>query len=374
MQRNLICHDPGRNSHKFWRIRVVGNEHHLEWGRIGTNGQSRVKTFASAAEALAAGRDIINEKLAKGYADVNLASVPSTTPAPAPAPTPAPVSTLPTTLRPMLAEEVDATASIPRYAADERFIFEPKLDGHRVMLVVDGGKVTAVGRNGQASQHAPRFNDRRHAADMAKLAKMGKAVLDGELVGDKFWIFDMPSLEWQGGIAMVFDAGEPWRIRRRALGLLFGVWSPNPDLIGLVTYAEGEEAKLAMAKDLLERNCEGVIIKNTDAPYRWGRRCSDTLKAKFVHEADLVVTGLAHQGKDNAVLSAIKDGQLVEVGRCSTIGKGTVNIGDVVCVRYLYLGAGNRIVQPRLMSVRTDKAASECTYDQLVGTNKEVNA
>lgn len=369
MQRNLICHDPGRNSHKFWRITVVGNQHRLEWGRIGTDGQSKTKTFASPAEALAAGRAIINDKLAKGYADVSLASVPAT-----PAPAAGPVSTLPTTLRPMLAEEVDAAAAIPRYAADDRFIFEPKLDGHRVMLVVEGGQVSAIGRNGQASQHAPRFNDRHHTADMARLAKMGTAVLDGELVGDKFWIFDMPSLEWKGGMELVFGPDETWEIRRRALGLLFRAWKPNPDLIGLVTYAEGEGDKLAMAKDLLERQCEGVIMKNTGAPYRWGRRCSDTLKAKFVHEADLVVTGLGHQGKDNAVLSAIKDGQLVEVGRCSTIGKGTVSIGDVVCVRYLYLGAGNRIVQPRLMSVRTDKAASECTYDQLVGTNKEVVA
>ena len=372
MQRNLICHDPGRNSHKFWRIKVLGNEHHLEWGRVGTNGQSKVKTFASAAEALAAGRDIINEKLAKGYADVNLASVPATTPAPAPmAPAPA---TVPSTLRPMLAEEIDATRDLARYAKDDRYVFEAKLDGQRVMLQVEGGNVAAIGRNGQASQHAPRFRDRRHAPHLARLAKMGEVVLDGELVGDKFWIFDMPSLEWRGGIEMVFDANEPWHVRRRALGLLFRAWNPDSNLFGLLPYAEGTDDKVALAEDLMKRNCEGVIVKNVEAPYRWGRRCSDVLKAKYWKSADVIVTAVSTGGKSNAELAAYRDGNLVSVGRCSTNGKGAVAAGMVVEVKYLYLGPGDRLVQPDLLRIRTDKSGPECTFDQLVKTSKEVLA
>ena len=371
MQRNLICHDPGRNSHKFWRIRVVGNEHHLEWGRVGTNGQSKVKRFASTFEAEAAGRDIVNEKLAKGYVDVALASAPAPSPAAAPAPAPA----APTrTLRPMLCEEVDAKADLERFAKDDRYVFEPKLDGQRVMLVVEGGTVQAIGRNGQASQHAPRFQDRRHTADMARLAKMGRIVIDGELVGDKFWIFDMPELEWQGGVQMTFDANEPWHIRRRALGLLFMAWSPNKDLFGLVSYAEGEEDKLELAHDLLARNCEGVVIKNVDAPYRWGRRTVDALKAKFWKSADLIVTAVGTGGKANAELAAWKDGNLVPVGRTSLNGKGAVSPGMIVEVKYLYLGPGDRLVQPDLLRIRTDKSGPECTFDQLVRTNKEVLA
>lgn len=372
MKRNLICHDPGRNSHKFWRIEVVGNEHRLQWGRVGTDGQAKTKTFASISEAIRAGHAIVDEKLAKGYVDVAGASQ-STGPAAAPIATTT-VSTMPSTLRPMLADEVDADTALPRYAADDRFIFEPKLDGDRVMIQVEGGKVTAIGRNGQVSKHNPRFQDRRHVADIAKLARMGTVVLDGELVGDKLWLFDMPSLEWKGGIDMVFDANEPWHIRRRALGLLFRAWSPNPALFGLVAFADDEEDKLAMAKDLLERNCEGVIIKNADAPYRWGRRCSDTLKAKYWKTADVIVTAVGTGGKANAELAAIRDGSLVPVGRCSLNGKGAVTAGMVVEVKYLYLGPGDRLVQPDLLRIRTDKSGPECTFDQLVKTSKEVLA
>jgi ATP-dependent DNA ligase len=371
VKRNLICHDPGRNSHKFWRIEVVGTEHRLEWGRVGTNGQRLTKTFSSPAEAIRAGHAIIDEKIAKGYVDVAGATQ-SNVPAPAPA-APAP-STMPSSLRPMLAEEVDADTALPRYAADDRYIFEPKVDGQRIMLQVGGGNVIAIGRNGQTSQHNPRFQDRRHVADMTKLAKMGTVVLDGELVGDKLWLFDMPSLEWKGGIDMVFDANEPWHIRRRALGLMFRAWSPNPNLFGLLNYAEGEEDKLELAKDLLDRHCEGVIIKNADAPYRWGRRCSDTLKAKFWKSADLIVTAVGTGGKANAELAAILNGALVPVGRCSLNGKGAVTAGMVVEVKYLYLGPGDRLVQPDLLRIRTDKSGTECTFDQLVRTNKEVLA
>lgn len=371
MQRNLICHDPGRNSHKFWRINVVGNEHRLEWGRVGTTGQSKTKVFGSASEATNAAWTIINEKLAKGYVDVS--GVPqSNTPAPTPT-APAP-STMPSTLRPMLAEEIDAGRDLARYAQDARYVFEAKLDGQRVMLQVESGSVAAIGRNGQASQHAPRFRDRRHAPDLARLAKMGEVVLDGELVGDKFWIFDMPTLEWRGGIEMVFDANEPWHVRRRALGLLFRAWNPDSDLFGLLPYAEGTDDKVALAEDLMKRNCEGVIVKNADAPYRWGRRCSDVLKAKYWKTADVIVTAVSTGGKSNAELAAYKDGALVSVGRCSTNGKGAVAAGMVVEVKYLYLGPGDRLVQPDLLRIRTDKSGPECTFDQLVKTSKEVLA
>ena len=353
---------------KFWEVEVDGVLLHRRWGRIGTNGQSKTETFANRFEAEDEERKLISEKLGGGYVEKTTAATSPTSPAPAPTPTPAPRRLLP-----MLATEV-AAAQLIRYAADANYIFECKLDGHRVMLVVDGGQATALGRNGQPSQHNARFQDRRHAPELARLSKMRHVVLDGELVGEVFWVFDMPQLEWSGGIELTFDENEAWEIRRRALGLVFQAWRPDPNLFRLLPYAEGEEDKLELARKVKAELGEGIVIKRAQAPYQWGARNQDTLKAKYVNEADLVVKALGHAGKDNAVLGAWKDGNLIEVGRCSTIGKQAVRIGDVVCVRYLYLGAGNRIVQPRLMSVRTDKDVRECTFDQLVGTNKDVIA
>ncbi len=57
------------NSSKFWEISVEGNDVTVRFGRIGSNGQTKTKSFGdeSAAEAYAA--DLTEEKTGKGYAE-----------------------------------------------------------------------------------------------------------------------------------------------------------------------------------------------------------------------------------------------------------------------------------------------------------------
>ncbi|MFR0152920.1 WGR domain-containing protein, partial [Escherichia coli] len=56
-------------SHKFWAVEQQGNELHISWGKVGTNGQSQVKSFADAAAAEKAELRLIAEKVKKGYAE-----------------------------------------------------------------------------------------------------------------------------------------------------------------------------------------------------------------------------------------------------------------------------------------------------------------
>ena len=56
-------------SHKFWAVEQQGNELHINWGKVGTNGQSQVKSFADAAAAEKAGLKLIAEKVKKGYVE-----------------------------------------------------------------------------------------------------------------------------------------------------------------------------------------------------------------------------------------------------------------------------------------------------------------
>ena len=42
-------------SHKFWAVEQQENELHISWGKVGTNGQSQIKSFADAAAAEKAG-------------------------------------------------------------------------------------------------------------------------------------------------------------------------------------------------------------------------------------------------------------------------------------------------------------------------------
>lgn len=41
--RHFIYQD--EKSHKFWAVEQQGNELHISWGKVGTQGQSRVKVL-----------------------------------------------------------------------------------------------------------------------------------------------------------------------------------------------------------------------------------------------------------------------------------------------------------------------------------------
>lgn len=425
--------DSSTNSSKFWRIERDGVNVTTTWGRIGTAGQNQDKSFSSEAAAQDFTDKKISEKLMKGYVDrggstekpvldtskavsklykiaQQLADAdpdPDLEPVLQPPPKDdgtvtdfaalaehikkpdeAAVSAaldavapgleaaleaklgktthgLPT-VRPMLPDEVSAD-DIPKYVEDPTRVFQPKLDGHRVMLHVTAGTVAAYGRGGQRSQHEPRFL----TAPYAQVLTLADCVLDGELIENTFWLFDLPV---HPGFGINLDS--PYEERLNTLTKLFNTWSPDPERYRLLNTAYDEVEKAQMALDLLRNRNEGVIIKTLSGKYRPARRNTDMLKAKFVKTADVIVTDIGHGGHDNYVLSVYRDGALIEMGRCSAIGKAKVNVGDVIEVRYLYVGNGNRLYQPRMMGVRTDKKPEECVYSQFdhAHVNKEVPA
>ncbi|CAM4498189.1 molybdate metabolism regulator [Escherichia coli] len=65
--RHFIYQD--EKSHKFWAVEQQGNKLHISWGKIGTNGQNQVKSFADAAATEKAELKLIAEKVKKGYVE-----------------------------------------------------------------------------------------------------------------------------------------------------------------------------------------------------------------------------------------------------------------------------------------------------------------
>ena len=55
-------------SEKFWQINIEGCSHTVTFGRIGTKGQSKTKSFASEEECGKDAAKLIQSKKAKGYA------------------------------------------------------------------------------------------------------------------------------------------------------------------------------------------------------------------------------------------------------------------------------------------------------------------
>lgn len=56
-------------SRKFWEVWVQGKDVTTRWGRIGSEGQSKTKSFAEEAKARAAADKLIAEKTADGYVE-----------------------------------------------------------------------------------------------------------------------------------------------------------------------------------------------------------------------------------------------------------------------------------------------------------------
>lgn len=276
-------------------------------------------------------------------------------------------------LVPMLAKQAEVT-SLTSFIDDTNWVMEQKLDGHRILLCSPGGNYppTALTRAGTPyTRKLPkaiqdfRFPEGNGAMDL---------VLDGELVGDTFYVFDMIA---QG----VVDTSLPLRLRRKVLEDSFGFWAEGNPNIKLVPQAKTKDEKIALAEKALQNNFEGLLLKRSDSQYIPGGRTDLWLKVKFVSTCDVFVLDVRDDGKESVKLGMVEYDQLtdhpqiIDVGRASLIGKeksGAINVGDVLEVRYLYTGAGGRLYQPTIMRKRDDKAQSECTTDQLKFVNKAV--
>jgi predicted DNA-binding WGR domain protein len=57
-------------SYKFWEVDVEGNAYTVRYGKVGTDGVTQTKSFATPEKAAAEAQKKLNEKVRKGYAEV----------------------------------------------------------------------------------------------------------------------------------------------------------------------------------------------------------------------------------------------------------------------------------------------------------------
>ena len=222
-------------------------------------------------------------------------------------------SPLPSKLAPMLAESADA----PFRRAG--WVWEPKLDGYRVLATIDGTEVKLRSRRGlDLARDFPAL-----AAELAEQAA-GTMILDGEIVAfDAAGKPSFPALQARARLAtdreratadraspvafFAFDllhfAGvdlrdAPYRDRRRYLAQCL---LPSPH-VQLVHAADDGVALHAAA---LAMGFEGVVGKREDSRYLAGRRSDAWLKVKPVQGGDFVVGGFSRGKGSRAALGAL---------------------------------------------------------------------
>ena len=223
------------------------------------------------------------------------------------------IEPMPAKLAPMLAESGDAVFN------REDWMWEPKLDGYRVLAFIDEEGVKMRSRRGlELSGTFPRL-----AAELGKQAARGM-ILDGELVafdaGGKpsfAALQDRAQLKTEREIAAAdqnapvvfccFDllhfAGidlrnAPYKDRRRYLAQCL---LPSP-LIQLVHAAEDG---LELQGAALASGFEGVVGKRKESRYESGKRSASWLKVKPTRSADFVVGGYMRGKGSRAPLGSL---------------------------------------------------------------------
>lgn len=205
---------------------------------------------------------------------------------------------MPARLSPMLAETGEAPFSHPDW------LFEPKLDGYRVLAFVRGGEVKLRSRRGLDLTRAfPQI-----AAELA--LQSADMILDGEVIAlDASGRPSFSALQNRAGlrtareiaavdrttpaILCCFDLlhfcgiglrDAPYRDRRRYLAQCL---LPSPHVQRVHADADGA----ALYEAALAQGFEGVMAKRCDSRYDAGRRSSAWLKIKSVRSAEFVVGG-----------------------------------------------------------------------------------
>ncbi len=110
MSRREFQFEDGSSS-KFWAIELAGSSFTVNWGRIGTSGQTQTKDFSSDSEASKQHDKLVAEKLKKGYAEIGAAEGAAAKPAVAATPKPAsaPAKAKAKTATPEAAPEAETT-------------------------------------------------------------------------------------------------------------------------------------------------------------------------------------------------------------------------------------------------------------------------
>ena len=217
---------------------------------------------------------------------------------------------------PVLPQLARSRASLPE---GDNWAYEPKYDGFRAVVFVDGDETYLQSRNGKGlSRYFPELS-----------FPAGRYILDGEIVASSFDTLGQRIHPAASRIARLAE-------ETPATYYAFDILARDDDVLLELPYLERRaalEAVVAAPVELTDvvrttadaehwlHEAEGVIAKEVDAPYQPGER-TGMIKVKRVRTIDAVVMGW-RPGKAERTVGAIilglydQDGRLREVGHSS---------------------------------------------------------
>lgn len=250
------------------------------------------------------------------------------------------------------------------YLNNDTWVMQEKKDGVRKMLKKDKKTLEGVNKKGLVTSLPKSVED-------AVLTALGQAnaTMDGELVGEVYWLFDLLSVS----VHALADKSYKERLAsiQEWLGDEFG------DNFKMVPTAIGKSSKKALYKKLKAENAEGVVFKKLDAPYKAGRPNSGGNQVKFKFKTSATVRVKCLNEGNSFQMEMLSKGEWVDVGNCTYFPTILApKPKQYVEVEYLYVkGVGGSLYGPPvLLKVREDVNEDDCLVSQLKykqGTGEE---
>jgi len=243
-----------------------------------------------------------------------------------------------------------------RYLLDNIHCLQEKKDGKHILAGVDESyRVLVANKQGLETTLQKEIS-----VSIAKIFGTN-SVVDGELIGNAFWVFDILMHNSNNCRRMTY--GERYR-------LLQSIMANNT--LGNVFLVEAyftPEDKKRKYQDIKNSGREGVVFKRVDAVFAEGRPTmgGDMLKVKFWKSCSAIVDETPTGKSSFTSYVWGKNGERVYLGNCTVQSKPIPSAGTVVEIKYLYAhnNNGGKLIQPIYLGERDDIDNSECTEAQL---------
>lgn len=371
IEQSCKYHFQSGNSDKVYHIQLVNNgglyEVHCQYGRRGSTLASANKTKAPVPydKAITLYQKARLEREKKGYALVEYDSNTGAAPAMANMPTMPQkdfVGLMPHLLAPILPGQIKVI--INDFA---NYCLQQKHDGHRRGFILDAASKTSVNKKGFSTPYPAELT-----ADFNVLESMYPLTVDGELVGDHYFIFDVRTVRGENIEGQAYE--DRLLVMDAISELLVASGSTH---VSVTKTAYSREEKQALFDQMVAEGREGVVAKNIKGKYEPGLKAKGGCQFKFKLVKDVTCIVLSqHETKSSIALGLLDaQGQMVGVGNC-TIPQNVAmpSPGDRVDISYLYAFEGGSLYQPVFRMVRNDEVdRDECTLDRLQYKDKGVS-
>ncbi|QOI43632.1 WGR domain-containing protein [Leptospira interrogans serovar Canicola] len=335
----------GDGSDKVYHVNIDpegdGYVVHFAFGRRGSSLQTGAKTSkpVSYEAAQKIMRQLVNSKMAKGYTEIESGApyLHSTKEER--------VSGVHCQLLNPIDEEELST-----YVEDDQYGAQEKLDGNRMMIRKIGDNVEGINRKGLIIAISQILHD--HSLSFSE-----DFILDGEVIGDVFFPFDIFSKDGKDIQHL------PYQER---YAILESILKDQDEIFHIVKLVKSTKGKKVLLEELREKQKEGIVFKDLNAPYKAGRPSSKGSQIKFKFYETATVSVETVNLKRSVSMRLYNGNEWVSVGNVTIpVNFAIPKENDIIEVRYLYAYKGGSLYQPTYLGARTDADENDCDLKQL---------